>query len=135
MELKKLNSEDLEELSDSVYEHLSKVFILLSSVLSAVVVGWFAYLILYKCWVYFGILQPSADGLSLGVLIAIPIFYSIYNSKLTESGVSPKVQFKTILVQLFWVFLALTIVFNLDLLVVSFRSFYDFLLSEFTQLI
>ena len=79
-----------------VYEHLSKLFTLLSSVLSAVVVGWFAYLILYKCWVYFGILQPSADGLSLGVLIAVPIFYSIYNSKLTESGMSPKIQFKTI---------------------------------------
>lgn len=121
--------------SELIYEKLSKVFVFLASFLSAVVVGWFAYLILYKCWVYFGILQPSADGLSLGVLIAVPIFYSIYNSKLTESGMSPKIQFKTISVQLFWIFLALTIVFNLDLLVVSFRSFYDFLLSEFTKLI
>lgn len=98
MKLKDLGTSEL------IYEKLSRVFVFLSSFLSAVVVGWFAYLILYKCWVYFGILKPSADGLSLGVLIAVPIFYSIYNSKLTESGMSPKIQFKTISVQLFWVF-------------------------------
>lgn len=96
MKLKSVKSKDSEEFSDSVYEHLSRVFVFLSSFLSAVVVDWLAFLLLYKCWVYFGILQPHVEGLSLGVFLVIPIFYSIYNSKLIESGLSPKTQFKLI---------------------------------------
>lgn len=128
MNLKGVKSKDLDEFSDSVYEHLSKLFIFLSSLLASVTVGWFAFLILYKCWVYFGILQPHVEGLSLGIFLVFPIFYSIYKSKLTESDLSPKTQFKKISIQLFCVFLALTIVLNLDLLVPIFRGFHDFLL-------
>lgn len=117
------------DLSDFIYEKLSKVFVFLSSFLSAVVVGWFAYLILYKCWFYFGILQPHVDGLSLGVILAFPIFYSIYNSKLIESDLSPRSQFKLISTQLFWVFLSLTVVLNLDMLVPIFHNSYEFFLS------
>ena len=129
MKLKSVKSKDSEELSESVYKHLSMVFVFLSSFLSAVVVGWLAFLLLYKCWFYFGILQPHVEGLSLGVFLVFPIFYSIYNSKLIASGLSPKTQFKLISTQLFWVFLSLTVVLNLDLIVLMFRSFYDFLLS------
>lgn len=129
MNLKGVKSKDSGELSDSVYEHLSKLFVFLSSLLASVTVGWFAFLILYKCWVYFGILQPHAEGLSLGVLLVFPIFYSIYKSKMNESGLSQKDQFKKISIQLFWVFLVLTCVLNLDLLVPIFREFHDFLLS------
>lgn len=68
MDLKGAKSKHSEELSDSMYEHLSKLFVILSSLLASVTVGWFVFLILYKCWVYFGILQPHAEGLSLGVL-------------------------------------------------------------------
>ena len=130
MDLKGAKSKHLEELSDSMYEHLSKLFVILSSLLASVTVGWFAFLILYKCWVYLGILQPHVEGLSLGVFLVFPIFYSIYKSKLTESDLSPKTQFKKISIQLFCVFLALTIVLNLDLLVPIFRGFHDFLLSQ-----
>lgn len=129
MQLKGIKSKDSEELSESMYEHLSKLFIFLSSLLASVTVGWFAFLILYKCWVYFGILQPHAEGLSLGVFLVFPIFYSIYKSKMTESNLSPKTQFTKISIQLFCVFLALTFVLNLDLLVPLFRWFHDFLLS------
>lgn len=135
MKLKSVKLKDLEELSDFVYEHLSKVFVFLSSLLASLTVGWFAFLILYKCWIYFGILQPHVEGLSLGVFLVIPIFYSIYNSKLIESGLSPKTQFKLISTQLFWVFLALTVVFNLDMLVHIFRNFYEFFLSLFSPTI
>lgn len=128
MNLKGVKSKDLDEFSDSVYEHLSKLFIFLSSLLASVTVGWFAFLILYKCWVYFGILQPHVEGLSLGIFLVFPIFYSIYKSKLTESDLSPKTQFKKISIQLFCVFLALTVVLNLDLLVPIFKGFHDFLL-------
>lgn len=123
MKLKGLN------LSDFIYEKLSKVFVFLSSLLSAVVVVWLAFLILYKCWFYFGILQPHVDGISLGVVLAFPIFYSIYNSKLTDSDLSPRSQFKLISTHLFWVFLSLTVVLNLDMLVPIFRNFYEFFLS------
>lgn len=129
MNLKGIKSKDLESFSESVYEHLSQLFIFLSSLLASVTVGWLAFLILYKCWVYFGILQPHVEGLSLGVFLVFPIFYSIYKSKLTESDLSPKTQFKKISSQLFCVFLVLTIVLNLDLLVPIFRGFHDFLLS------
>lgn len=129
MNLKGIKSKDLESSSESVYEHLSQLFIFLSSLLASVTVGWLAFLILYKCWVYFGILQPHVDGLSLGVFLVFPIFYSIYKFKLTESDLSPKTQFKKISIQLFCVFLVLTIVLNLDLLVPIFRGFHDFLLS------
>lgn len=129
MNLKGIKSKDSEKLSKSVYEHLSQLFIFLSSLLASVTVGWLAFLILYKCWVYFGILQPHVEGLSLGVFLVFPIFYSIYKSKLTESDLSPKTQFKKISIQLFCVFLVLTIVLNLDLLVPIFRGFHDFLLS------
>lgn len=129
MQLKGIKSKDSEELSDSVYEHLSKLFVFLSSLLASVTVGWLAFLILYKCWVYFGILQPHAEGLSLGVLLVFPIFYFIYKSKLNESEIPPKTQFKKISIQLFCIFLALTVVLNLDLLVPMFRGFHDFLLS------
>lgn len=129
MRLKILKSKDLEELSDSMYENLSKVFVFLSSLLASIVVGWLAFLLLYKCWIYFGILQPHIEGLSLGVLLVFPIFYSSYTSKLTESNLSPRSQFKLISTQLFWVFLALTIVLNLDLLIPIFRTFYEFFLS------
>lgn len=129
MNLKGIKSKDLESSSESVYEHLSQLFIFLSSLLASVTVGWLAFLILYKCWVYFGILQPHVEGLSLGVFLVFPIFYSIYKSKLTESDLSPKTQFKKISIQLFCVFLVLTIVLNLDLLVPIFRGFHDFLLS------
>ena len=135
MNLKDVKSKDTEELSDSMYKHLSKIFVFLSSLLASVTVGWFAFLILYKCWVYFGILQPHAEGLSLGVLLVFPIFYSIYNSKLTESELPPRSQFKIISTQLFWVFLALTIVLNLDLVVPTFRNFYDFFISLFSPTI
>lgn len=128
MKLKGMKSKHSEELSDSVYEYLSKVFVFLSSLLASVVVGWFAFLILYKCWVYFGILKPHAEGLSLGVFLVFPIFYSIYKSKLSGSNLSPKAQFKAISIQLFCTFLALTFVLNLDLVVPIFRSFHDFLL-------
>lgn len=94
MRLKILKSKDLEELSDSMYENLSKVFVFLSSLLASIVVGWLAFLLLYECWIYFGILQPHAEGLSLGVLLVFPIFYSNYKSKMNESEVSPKNQFK-----------------------------------------
>ncbi len=104
MDLKGAKSKHSEELSDSMYKHLSKLFVVLSSLLGSVTVGWFAFLILYKCWIYFGILQPHVDGLSLGVILAFPIFYSIYNSKLTDSDLSPRSQFKLISTQLFWVF-------------------------------
>ena len=87
------------------------------------------FLILYKCWLYFGILQPHAEGLSLGVFLVFPIFYSIYKSKLSGSDVSPKTQFKKISIQLFCVLLSLTLVLNLDLLVPIFTGFHDFLLS------
>lgn len=117
------------DLSDFIYEKLSKVFVFLSSLLSAVVVVWLAFLILYKCWFYFGILQPHVDGLPLGVILAFPIFYSIYNSKLIESDLSPRSQFKLISTQLFWVFLSLTVVLNLDMLVPIFRNSYEFFLS------
>ena len=129
MNLKGIKSKDLESFSEYVYEPLSQLFIFLSSLLASVTVGWLAFLILYKCWVYFGILQPHVEGLSLGVFLVFPIFYSIYKSKLTESDLSPKTQFKKISIQLFCVFLVLTIVLNLDLLVPIFRGFHDFLLS------
>lgn len=129
MRLKSLKSKDLEELSDSMYENLSKVFVFLSSLLASIVVGWLAFLLLYKCWIYFGILQPHAEGLSLGVLLVFPIFYSIYKSKMNESEVSPKTQFKLISTQLFCTFLALTFVLNLDLLVPIFKGFNDFFSS------
>lgn len=129
MKLKSVKSNDSEELSESMYEHLSKLFVFLSSLLASVTIGWFAFLILYKCWLYFGILQPHAEGLSLGVFLIFPIFYSIYKSKLKESEIPPKTQFKKISIQLFCVFLALTIVLNLDLLVPIFRGFHDFLIA------
>lgn len=129
MRLKSLKSKDLEELSDSMYENLSKVFVFLSSLLASIVVGWLAFLLLYKCWIYFGILQPHAEGLSLGVLLVFPIFYLIYKSKMNESEVSPKTQFKLISTQLFCTFLALTFVLNLDLLVPIFKGFNDFFSS------
>lgn len=129
MKLKDATLKDSEELSDSVYEPLSKIFVFLSSLLASLVVGWFAFLILYKCWLYFGILQPHAEGLSLGVFLVFPIFYSIYKSKLSGSDVSPKTQFKKISIQLFCVLLSLTLVLNLDLLVPIFTGFHDFLLS------
>lgn len=129
MKLKDAILKDSEELSDSVYEPLSKIFVFLSSLLASLVVGWFAFLILYKCWLYFGILQPHAEGLSLGVFLVFPIFYSIYKSKLSGSDMSPKTQFKKISIQLFCVLLSLTLVLNLDLLVPIFKGFHDFLLS------
>ena len=129
MKLKDATLKDSEELSDSVYEPLSKIFVFLSSLLASLVVGWFAFLILYKCWLYFGILQPHAEGLSLGVFLVFPIFYSIYKFKLSDSDMSPKTQFKKISIQLFCVLLSLTLVLNLDLLVPIFKGFHDFLLS------
>ena len=129
MKLKDATLKDSEELSDFVYEPLSKIFVFLSSLLASLVVGWFAFLILYKCWLYFGILQPHAEGLSLGVFLVFPIFYSIYKSKLSGSDMSPKTQFKKISIQLFCVLLSLTLVLNLDLLVPIFKGFHDFLLS------
>lgn len=117
------------DFSDFIYAKLSKVFVFLSSLLSAIVVVWLAFLILYKCWIYFGILQPHAEGLSLGVLLVFPIFYSIYKSKMNESEVSPKNQFKLISTQLFCTFLVLTFVLNLDLLVPIFKGFNDFFSS------
>ena len=112
-----------------MYEHLSKLFIFLSSFIASITVGWLAFLLCYKCWIYFGILQPHVEGLSLGVLLVFPIFYSIYNSKLNESDLSPKPQFKAISIQLFCTFLALTLVLNLDLLVPIFNVFSDFFMS------
>ena len=132
MQLKGINSKDSEELSDSMYEHLSKLFIFLSSFIASITVGWLAFLLCYKSWIYFGILQPHAEGLSLGVFIVFPIFYSIYKSKMTESNLSLKDQFKLISIQLFCGFLALTVVLNLDLLVPTFRNFYDFFISLFS---
>lgn len=129
MQLKGINSKDSEELSDSMYEHLSKLFIFLSSFIASITVGWLAFLLCYKCWIYFGVLQPHVEGLSLGVLLVFPIFYSIYNSKLNESDLSPKPQFKDISIQLFCTFLALTLVLNLDLLVPIFNGFSDFFMS------
>ena len=135
MKLNSMKSKESKEVSESMYENLSKVFVILSSLLASVVVGWLAFLLLYKCWIYFGIFQPHVEGLSLGVFLVFPIFYSIYNSKLIESNLSPKTQFKLISTQLFWIFLALTVVLNLDLLVPMFRSFYDLFLSIFTPTI
>ena len=132
MQLKGINSKDSEELSDSMYEHLSKLFIFLSSFIASITVGWLAFLLCYKSWIYFGILQPHAEGLSLGVLLVFPIFYSSYKSKMNESNLSPKAYFKLISIQLFWVFLALTFVLNLELLVPTFRNFYDFFISLFS---
>lgn len=129
MQLKDINSKDSEELSDSMYENLSKVFVFLSSFIASITVGWLAFLLCYKGWIYFGILQPHAEGLSLGVLLVFPIFYSIYKSKMNESEVSPKNQFKLISTQLFCTFLALTFVLNLDLLVPIFKGFNDFFSS------
>lgn len=129
MQLKGINSKDSEELSDSMYEYLSKLFIFLSSFIASITVGWLAFLLCYKSWIYFGILQPHAEGLSLGVLLVFPIFYSIYKSKMNESEVSPKNQFKLISTQLFCTFLALTFVLNLDLLVPIFKGFNDFFSS------
>lgn len=129
MQLKDINSKDSEELSDSMYENLSKVFVFLSSFIASITVGWLAFLLCYKSWIYFGILQPHAEGLSLGVLLVFPIFYSIYKSKMNESEVSPKSQFKLISTQLFCTFLALTFVLNLDLLVPIFKGFNDFFSS------
>lgn len=129
MRLKILKFKDLEELSDSMYENLSKVFVFLSSLLASIVVGWLAFLLLYKCWIYFGILQPHAEGLSLGVLLVFPIFYSNYKSKMNESEVSPMNQFKLNSTQLFCTFLALTIILNLDLVVPIFKGFNDFFSS------
>lgn len=135
MRLKILKSKDLEELSDSMYENLSKVFVFLSSLLASITVGWLAFLLCYKSWIYFGFLQPHAEGLSLGVLLVFPIFYSSYKSKMNESNLSPKAHFKLISIQLFWVFLALIFVLNLDLLVPTFRNFYDFFISLFSPTI
>ena len=45
MRLKILKSKDLEELSDSMYENLSKVFVFLSSLLASITVGWLAFLL------------------------------------------------------------------------------------------
>ena len=129
MQLKGINSKDSEELSDSMYEYLSKLFIFLSSFIASITVGWLAFLLCYKSWIYFGILQPHAEGLSLGVLLVFPIFYSNYKSKMNESEVSPKNQFKLISTQLFCTFLALTFVLNLDLLVPIFKGFNDFFSS------
>lgn len=135
MQLKGINSKDSEELSDSMYEPLSKLFIFLSSFIASITVGWLAFLLCYKSWIYFGILQPHAEGLSLGVLLVFPIFYSSYKSKMNESNLSPKAHFKLISIQLFWVFLALIFVLNLDLLVPTFRNFYDFFISLFSPTI
>ena len=129
MQLKGINSKDSEELSDSMYEYLSKLFIFLSSFIASITVGWLAFLLCYKSWIYFGILQPHAEGLSLGVLLVFPIFYSNYKSKMNESEVSPKNQFKLISTQLFCTFLALTFVLNLDFLVPIFKGFNDFFSS------
>ena len=129
MQLKGTKSKDSEEHFDSMYEHLSKLFVFLSSFLASLTVGWLAFLLCYKNWVYFGILQPHVEGLSLGVCLVFPIFYSSYKSKMNESNLSPKTQFKKISIQLFCVFSVLTIVLNLDLLVPIFRGFHDFLLS------
>lgn len=129
MRLKILKSKDLEELSDSMYENLSKVFVFLSSLLASITVGWLAFLLCYKSWIYFGFLQPHAEGLYLGVLLVFPIFYSIYKSKMNESDLSPKTQFRAISIQLFCTFLALTLVLNLDLLVPIFKGFSDFFMS------
>lgn len=129
MDLKGAKSKHSEEVSDSVYEHLSKLFVFLSSLLASIVVGWLAFLLLYKCWIYFGILQPHAEGLSLGVLLVFPIFYSNYKSKMNGSEVSPMNQFKLNSTQLFCTFLALTIILNLDLVVPIFKGFNDFFSS------
>lgn len=129
MRLKILKFKDLEELSDSMYENLSKVFVFLSSLLASITVGWLAFLLCYKSWIYFGILQPHAEGLSLGVLLVFPVFYSIYKSKMNKSDLSPKTQFRAISIQLFCTFLALTLVLNLDLLVPIFKGFSDFFMS------
>lgn len=129
MQLKDIKSKDSEELSDSMYEHLTKLFIFLASLIASSTVGWLAFLLCYKSWIYFGILQPHAEGLSLGVILVFPIFYLIYKSKMNESTLSLKDQFKKISIQLFCVLLALTVVLNLDLLVPIFRGFHDFLLS------
>ena len=43
MKLKDATLKDSEELSDSVYELLSKIFVFLSSLLASLVVGWFAF--------------------------------------------------------------------------------------------
>lgn len=45
MNLKGIKSKDLESFSESVYEHLSQLFIFLSSLLASVTVGWLAFLI------------------------------------------------------------------------------------------
>ena len=74
MNLKDMNYKDSEELSDSMYENLSKVFVFLSSLLASVTVGWLAFLLMYKCWIYFGILQPHVEGLSLGVFSSLSYF-------------------------------------------------------------
>lgn len=81
MRLKILKFKDLEELSDSMYENLSKVFVFLSSLLASIVVGWLAFLLLYKCWIYFGILQPHAEGLSLVVLLVFLSFIQFISLK------------------------------------------------------
>ena len=129
MDLKGAKSKDPEELSESVYEHLSRIFVFLSSFIASITVGWLAFLLCYKSWIYFGILQPHAEGLSLGVLLVFPIFYSIFKSKMIESSLSLKAQFKLISIQLFCAFLALTVVLNLDLLVPIFKGFSDFFMS------
>lgn len=46
-----------------------------------------------------------------------------------------KTQFKAISIQLFCIFLALTLVLNLDLIVPIFRGFHDFLLSLISPII
>lgn len=118
--------------SELLFSLTSNVFLVLSSVISASVTGLFAYILLVKIWVYFGVLQPRADGLTLGVLVITPIYYKIYRQKLIHTNLKPNVQFKKFIIHLLCVSIALVLVLNLDLVISFLHSFSKSLIGSLT---
>lgn len=118
--------------SELLFSLTSNVFLVLSSVISASVTGLFAYIFLAKIWVYFGVLQPRADGLTLGVLVITPIYYKIYRQNLFHTNLKPNVQFKKFIIHLLWVSLTLVLVLNLDLVISFLYNFSRSLIGSLT---
>lgn len=115
---------------EAAYTAGSHCFLFLSSVLSASVTGLLAYIILAKLWATFGILQPHAEGLSLGVCLITPIYYKIYRRNLVDKTLTSKIQFQRIVIHLLCVSLALVLVLNLDLVVSFLYNFSNSLLPS-----
>lgn len=116
--------------SEVAYTAGSHCFLFLSSVLSAVVTGLLAYIILAKLWTTFGILQPHAEGLSLGVCLITPIYYKIHKRNLVNKALNFKTQFQRVVIHLLCVSFALVLVLNLDLVVSFLYNFSNSLISS-----